>query len=237
MWSSNTLKTGGIENPKRVEKLNFLQMRKSYLTILAIVCGMSYGFAQNLDVRLYGGMNVLQLTSDQGTSLIDGTLHHKTVSGRPGYQFGAAITFGERFYVQPGIQFTTISTKVVNQDNVTGTELTDETKVKLFSVPLRFGVRLIDPEVEDVFNIRLFAGIEGHHVVGVDHTTKSGKIDDIDKDDFSNLIINGDFGMGIDFFFLFVEAGYQLGLSPVYSGGDLAKANSFYGNLGLRIKL
>ena len=212
-------------------------MKKVYTTIFALALGLSFSFAQNLDLRLYGGVNVLQLTSDKGTTLIDGTLHHKTVSGRPGYQFGGAITFGERFYVQPGFQFTTISTKMVNKDNVTGTELIDETKVKLISVPLRFGVRLIDPEVEDAFNIRLFAGLEGHHVIGVDHTTKSGKIDDIGKDDFSNLIVNADFGMGIDILFLYIESGYQLGISPVFSNGDQAKANSFYGNIGLRIKL
>ena len=191
--------------------------------------------AQNFDIRGYGGFNVFQLSSDQGTTLIDGAIHSQTVSGRPGFQFGAALTFGGQMYVQPGIQFTTLSTKVVNSNSATGTEFTDETTLSVFSVPLKIGFRLIDPEKENIFNIRIFGGFDGHHVTGVNHTKKSGKIDDYEKDDFSNLIVNADFGMGVDLFFLFVDAGYQLGLSPVYSGGDQATASAFYTNFGIKI--
>ena len=105
------------------------------------------------------------------------------------------------------------------------------------SVPLKVGLRLIDPETEDIFNIRLFGGIDGHHVLSVDHSEKSGEFDNITTDDYSNLILNADFGMGVDLFFLYLDIGYQLGLTPVHSGGDQAKGNSFYSNLGIRIKL
>jgi hypothetical protein len=49
--------------------------------------------------------------------------------------------------------------------------------------------------------------------------------------------MNADFGMGVDIFFLYLDMGYQLGLSQVHSGSDKATANSFYANLGIRIKL
>ena len=198
------------------------------------MCSIS---AQNFDVRAYGGFNVLQLSSDQGTSLINGALHNQTVSGRPGYQIGAAVTFGERFFVQPGFQHSVLSTKFVNKNTVSGTELTDETTLKAISIPLKVGFRLIDPEVENIFNVRILGGIDGHHILSVNHSTKSGNIDDISVDDYNNLIVNADFGMGIDLLFLFVDFGYQLGLTPVHSGADQAKSNAFYGNLGLRISL
>ncbi len=209
-------------------------MRKITLLTLMLFLGFSAIYAQSFDIRAYGGMNILQLTTDKGTSLIDGTLHHRSVSGRPGYQFGAAVTFGNRFYVQPGIEWATLSTKMVNKNSSTGKELTDETTVGVFSIPLKAGFRFFDPEKENIFNVRVFGGFVGHHVMKVNHTTKSGAFD-ISKSDYTNLIMNADFGMGVDIFIFYLDVGYQLGLSPVHSSGDMAKANSFYTNLGLRL--
>ncbi len=209
-------------------------MRKITLIILFSLFAISASIAQSLDIRAYGGTNFLQLTTDNGTSIIDGVLHRKTVSGRPGYQFGAAITFGERFFVQPGVEWATLSTKIVNKNNQTGNELTDETTLSVFSVPLKAGFRFFDPEKENIFNVRVFGGFSGHHVTKVNHTTKSGAFDELTKDDYTNLIMNADFGMGVDVFIFYLDLGYQLGLSPVHASGDLSKANSFYANLGLR---
>ena len=212
-------------------------MKKISFTILILVLAVSTSIAQNFDVRVYGGVNFLQLSSDKGVSMIDGTLHHTTVSGRPGYQFGAAVTFGERFYVQPGVQYSTLSTKVVNENSVSGDEFTDETNLNVISVPLKIGFRLINPETENIFNVRVFAGVDGHHVLSVKHSEKSGEIDDITTDDYNNLIMNADFGLGVDILFFYLDVGYQLGLTPVHSGADNAKANAFYSNLGIRISL
>lgn len=209
-------------------------MKRFLLLVLVTLLGISSSFAQGFDIRAYAGTNVLQLSSDKGTSLIDGILHKTSVSGHVGYQFGAALTFGERFYVQPGVEIAKLSTKIVNKNNVTGNELTDETTLSVFSVPLKAGFRLIDPEKENVFNIRIFGGIAGHHITSVNHSTKSGKLDNLSKDDYTNLIMNADFGLGVDVFIFYFDIGYQLGLSPVHTSGDTGKANSFYTNLGFR---
>ena len=212
-------------------------MKTIYITIIAVALSATTVFSQGLDIRAYGGGNVLQLSSDVGTTIIEGVAHQRTVSGRPGYQFGAAVTFGEQFYIQPGLQYSSFSTKVVNKNTVKGNELTDETKINVISVPLKVGLRIIDPEIENIFNVRIFAGLEGSHVISVDHSAKSGSADDITTDDYSNLIMNADFGMGVDVLFFYLDVGYQLGLSQVHAGADKATANSFYTNLGIRIKL
>ena len=210
-------------------------MKKISLTILATVLALSLSYGQHFDIRAYGGFNVLQLTSDQGTSLIDGVLHNLKVSGRPGGQFGAALTFGSRFYVQPGFQYAIISSEVVNENTVSGDDLTDNITINAISVPLKVGFRLIDPETEKLINVRVFGGFDGSHVVKVDHGTKSNGLDDIDDSDFTNLILSADFGLGLDIFIFYIDMGYQLGLTPVYTGGDNAKANAFYSNIGLRL--
>lgn len=211
-------------------------MKTINLLVLSLLLSIGTSYAQSFDIRAYTGMNILQLSSDNGTTLLNGVLHHKTVSGRPGYQFGAALTFGERFYVQPGIQYTTLSTKITNANTVTGTEFTDETSLKIFSIPLKAGIRLIDPKTENIFNVRLFGGLDGYHILSVNHSDNSGNLDEITTDDYSNLIVNADFGIGVDILFFYLDMGYQIGLSPVHSGSDKAKANSFYSNIGLRLR-
>ena len=211
-------------------------MKRFTITILVIFFSIGTAFTQSSDIRLYAGVNVLQLTTDNGTNMINGVLHHTSISGRIGYQFGTSVSFGKRFYVQPGFQFANLSTKIVNVNNVTGEELTDETTLKVFSIPLKFGFKLIDPEVSSIFNVRIFGGIDGHHITSVEHGTKSGSLD-LTTDDYTNLIMNADFGLGIDILFFYIEMGYQLGLSPVHTNGDQAKANSFYTNIGIKHSL
>ncbi len=212
-------------------------LMKKVITFLFLV-GFSGIFAttsaQHLDIRAYGGLNVVQLSNDGGTTLIDGALHQKQFAGRAGYQFGAMVTFGDRFFVQPGLQYTSVLTEL--RHTTDSTKFTDETSVNMFSVPLRVGFRLLPHEAGKILNVRIFGGFEGHHVTSVSHDKKSGKVSDIEKDDFTNLIVNADFGMGVDIAFLFVDAGYQLGLNSITSGSN-TKANAFYANVGLKLGL
>lgn len=213
-------------------------MKTIKLTLAALL--FSFGsMAQNeghvFDIRAYGGISLMQVSSDVNTSFIDNVVHQRTVEGQPGAQAGLALTFGNRFYVQPGFQWSRLSTKIVNTNNVVGTELTDETTLSVISVPLKVGLRFIDPRKENLINVRLFGGIDGHHVMSVTHSDKSGSIDDIDASDYSNIIMNADFGLGLDVWFLFLETGYQLGLTPIHKGGDNAKSSAFYANAGVKI--
>ena len=213
---------------------------KTTITLLALsLLTFSNAFGQEkkkhiFDIRAYGGVSILQLSSDNTTSLIDGVIHDRSISGRPSLQFGAAMTFGNRFFIQPGFQYSLLSSTIVNKNTVTGAELTDETTLNIMSVPLKVGFRLINPKEENLINIRLFGGIDGHHVTKVKHSTQSSATDGITTKDYSNLILNADFGLGLDLWIFYADLGYQLGLTPVHSGGDKSKASAFYANLGLR---
>ena len=79
-------------------------MKKSLLLLSSLLLGI-FAFGQHVDLRAYGGFNIMQLTTDEGTTIVDGILHNQTYSGRPGFQFGGAVTFGDQFYFQPGFQF------------------------------------------------------------------------------------------------------------------------------------
>lgn len=206
------------------------------LTFLALSFGsFSQGESHVVDLRAYGGLTILQLSSDNVTSIVDGIIYDREVSGRPGFQAGVSFTYGNRFFLQPGFQWSRIGTEIVNTSTVDGSEFVDQTSLNVVSVPLKVGVRLMDPRTENLLNLRLFGGFDGHHVTSVTYSNKSGIFDEIDTDDYSNLIVNADFGMGLDILFFFVDLGYQIGLTPVYGKGDDSSANSFYANLGLKL--
>jgi len=216
-------------------------MKKLHIILIAFVLGFSSTLANGLEIRGFGGLNVMQLSSDQTETIIDEVLHGRTVTGRPGFQFGAAVQFGQNFYVEPGIQYSILSSKVVDKNTVDGTEFTDETTLNTFSIPLKVGYRMIDPSVESIFNVRVFAGVSGHHVTSVNHNVDEGKKSKphltMDTDDFHNLILNSDLGIGIDVLFLYLDVGYQIGLTPVFTGSDDKTSSAFYSNLGVRIAI
>ena len=207
---------------------------KKILLAAAVLFSVAQLSAQDLDLRIYGGFNILQLSTDNSTNIIDGVLHHTTVSGRPGYQFGAAVTIGDRFYIQPGVQYSVISTEILNENNKTGYTFNDHTTLQILTVPLHVGVRVLPEDIGKFINFRLFGGFSANHVMSVKHDLMSNEISEIQKKDYSNLIMNADFGMGIDIGILYLDVNYGLGLSPVHTNGDSAKGNSFYTNLGLR---
>ena len=196
--------------------------------------GLSYG--QKFDLRAHFGFSVLELSNDGATDIINGVSYEQEVGGRPGFQTGLAMTIGERFYVQPGVQWTSWSQKIIHTNPLTNQEFTDQVKLSTVSVPLKVGTRLLSKESTNLINVRVFAGLDGHHVQAVNHRTKSDLIGELTVDDYSNLIVNADLGMGVDFLFMFADLGYQIGLSPADHGVDKAKANIFYTNFGLRLK-
>ena len=52
-------------------------MKKIILFSAALVLAITSSYAQHFDIRAYGGFNVLQLTSDNGTTLINSVLHNQ----------------------------------------------------------------------------------------------------------------------------------------------------------------
>ena len=180
-------------------------MRKylTFITALIFCCTTAITLnTQKLDVRAYGGFSILELTNGHDNfQLIDDIIHKRQVNGSNGYQFGLAATFGKQFYVQPGIAWTTMNAKITDLNSQTGQEFESSPKVSIISVPLIVGFRLINPEVENLINVRLFGGFTGHHVTKVE--SSSGDHLQLDNEDFKNLIMAADFGLGLDVWFLF----------------------------------
>jgi hypothetical protein len=111
-------------------------------------------------------------------------------------------------------------------------EFKGETTINTINVPVRVGFRMLDVNNSGVFNLRLFGGILGSHVLGV---SDSGDEEvSVSKEDFTDFTLSGQVGFGVDILIAFIDFGYDLGLTDFYKQAGTQKSNQFFVNAGVR---
>ena len=188
-------------------------MKKSLFLFAFALIGY---FSSNAQVELKGlvGMNFA-------------TFHgiDTDVSAKAGYQFGAGVLIGNKFYVEPGIQF------VRNSRTFTEGSTDVDFSQNLVKIPVYAGVHVLGAE-DKPFALRLFAG----PAVSIPGKIKDGE-DFFDKDNINKAIWAVDGGVGLDIFFLFIEANYEYSFNDYFadSFGDNGKHGAFIINAGVHI--
>ena len=142
-----------------------------------------------------------------------------------GYQFGAGVLIGDKFYVEPGIQFVR-NTRVVSTADVEELDFAQN----FVKIPVYAGYHLLGHESGPVA-LRVFAGpaasIAGKIKKGEDH---------ISKDDIKNAHFMIDAGIGVDILFLFVELNYEYALTDYFTEEvHDSKHSAFLINAGIHI--
>jgi hypothetical protein len=148
---------------------------------------------------------------------------------KTGWQLGGSIAFGKKFYVEPGLFYTSKSTEF----QYTGsTSIPDEsTSINGIRIPVAVGLNLLGNE-KTMFALRGFGGLSGFFLTSVG--------DDLDKDDFESANFGVFAGAGIDVWKLFLDVSYEWSLTNVQkdvSQIDVGKARSLYLTAGIRINL
>lgn len=147
------------------------------------------------------------------------------VSAKAGFQYGAGVLIGNKFYVEPGIQFVTSSSTF--DANSTSIDFS-QNSVK---IPVYLGYHLLGAE-DKPLALRIFAG----PTVNIPGKIKKGE-DQITKDDINKSVWAVDGGVGLDILFLFVEANYEYSLNDYFT--DAAPTNGKHGafiiNAGIHI--
>jgi hypothetical protein len=144
---------------------------------------------------------------------------------KAGYQFGAGVLIGDKFYVEPGVQF------VRNSREVT-TETADQIDFSqnFIKIPVYAGYHLLGHESGPIA-LRVFAG----PAVSVAGKIKKGE-DQISKDDIKNAHFMVDAGLGLDVFLLFLEANYEYALTDYFTDeARNSKHSAFIINAGIHI--
>lgn len=149
------------------------------------------------------------------------------IKSRVGYQVGGSVAFGKKFYLEPGIFWTSKSTKVVS-------DFDDEIKGEIngIRIPVAIGIRLLGSDSAGTGGLRIFGGGSAFFLTGTGG--------DFDKDEFEKAFWGVFAGVGIDFWKLFLDASYEWSLTNVQKDVqdvDVGKSRSIFINAGIRITL
>lgn len=188
------------------------------------------------EVRIGGGYNVSNVNK-AGT---------ERWVGKAGYQFGADVLLGNRFFFKPGIHFMVrnLNYSSAGADPNGGAQVqTVEYRYtdRWLMVPVLVGVRLLDPEDDHAVNVYVQAGPTALFKLNVelDNNVLSATTN------AAQWYIGG--GAGMEIKFIFIEAGYNVAMSNVFKSNDSQttinypttnpKVNQFYISAGVRLKL
>ena len=195
-------------------------MKKTIFTLTIIALFSISTFAQ-MEIKPTIGANFSKL-SDEPESF--------NQSARVGYQLGGSLQFGKKLYWEPGIFWVQSGSELVHADD---SDINYNMDISSMRIPVFVGYQIIGGDDINIFGLRVFGGPTGSWVTNV-------KVDNtkLDKEDFSNFIWGVDAGVGVDVWLLFLDIGYEWGLTQVYKNDpDKAKNNIFWVNFGARFRI
>jgi len=191
-------------------------MRKKLLFILAIVMSMAASAFGQVEIKGLVGINFASITNPPTAS---------DWKAQAGYQFGGGVLIGDKFYVEPGIQFVRNS-RVITPDDLDEFDFSQN----LVKIPVYAGYHLLGHE-SGPLALRIFGG----PAVSVAGKIKKGE-DQITKDDIKNAHWMVDAGIGVDILFLFVEFNYEYAFTPYFTDEAFDSRHSgFLINAGIHI--
>jgi Outer membrane protein beta-barrel domain len=196
-------------------------MKKSVLTF-ALILGAAIMVSAQVEIKPTIGFNLSKLSTEP-----DGF----NQSARVGYELGGTVQIGKKLYFEPGIFWVKMSSELVHANDVT---LNVQSDISAIRIPAFVGYQIIGGDEENIFGLRVFGGPTGSWVTKI-----QGNDTDLNKDNFNKFIWGIDAGAGIDVWLLFLDIGYEWGLSPVFKESvdpDKAKNNAWWWNLGVRIR-
>lgn len=191
-------------------------MKKNYL-IVALLTLSTWSMAQ-VELKPAIGINITNVSKDPASG---------KAKGQAGFQFGASVLIGDKFYVDPGIFWVKKSTQFVEEGS-TPTEL--DLDMSGIRIPVVIGYHLLGHE-ESTAALRILGGASAFFVTSVDAAG-------VDKDDFNSPSWGVFAGAGLDIWILFLDVKYEWSLTDVASvtDFDIGKHKGFFSNVGVRIK-
>jgi len=190
---------------------------KKHIFMLAVALLTAATAQAQVALRPYVGVNSSKLT---------GNLDTATFKNQVGFQIGADLQIGNKFYVQPGVQ-------LEFRQNTIDPRVDEDQKLNrsMLRIPVVVGYSF--GEVDGDFAFRVFTGPNA--AINLSSKTDDGSI--IEDEDIKSAIFGWNAGLGVDISIIFVDLGYEFGLSEVFENVDgTVRNNLFYANAGLRIR-
>jgi len=202
-------------------------MKKIIFTLLIIAGIVTAGMAQ-FSIKPAFGVNSTLLSTDPGNWEHDGRL---------GYQFGGSVAIGKKFYVEPGIFWMRNNSEITHlgDDGTTGATNFNH-NISMIRIPVFVGLAVLGKE-ESLANLRVFLGPSMSFITSVNNDQDHPESPL--KEDYKSVRWGGDVGIGVSVWWLFLDVGYEFGLSEIYNDTEKfgsAKASGIWSNIGVRIK-
>lgn len=208
-----------------------LSLKKHTMKLMLAVIGLALASSRcpAQEVRLYGGYN--------GSNVAKSGV--EDWQGQAGYQFGADLLLGSKWFVKPGIELLVRNLDYsFTQTSADGSTTLPAQEFRYTSrslrVPVMLGLHLIDPDNDPAVNIYLMGGPSAMMNLNADLDN-----DALDVETNNTQWYVG-FGGGLELGFLFVEAGYDVAMSNVFKGSTFdtnPKVNFLHVNAGVRLRL
>lgn len=224
---------------------NHKPMKKYGVVFLFLCITTAQAFAQNVELKAHYSRATLNLPPTEDWYYENGSHYVLRQEWKATNAFGVSVLVGNRFYVEPGINFSFFKQKADLSPEGLDYDFEGAVKLSVISVPIKVGYYILNPQENNKISLRIFSGIEGLQITKTTREPESYLIE-ISEDDFYPMVLNGDIGLGFDFSFFFIETGYTFGLTPFYKGYsstiygsyfEIVKVSSFYGTIGVRFSL
>ena len=194
---------------------------RNFILLFALLLSAQLLSAQ-VTIRPQAGFNFSSITED---------LPQETLDGNSGYQFGVDVKFGDRLYFQPGLFYESRKGDVIPDDEAVGDI---DLKVDRIRIPAIVGYNLLR-ERDQFFNVRVFTGPSLSFAVSKDLDDQG--LLSVEEDDLQTFAFGWGAGAGVDIAFLFVDVGYEFGLSKLVDHPEAKPRNNlFFLNGGINLK-
>lgn len=151
----------------------------------------------------------------------------KDIKAKSGWQVGASVAFGEKFYVEPGLFYVGKTVKVTGLKD----GLKDfKANFNGIRIPIAVGLNIIE-STESALVVRGFAGGSAFFLTSM--------ADNLNKSDFNTTSFGLFAGAGVDFSILFFELAYDWSATDLsdIATVDYGKTHGLYATAGLRLRL
>ncbi len=197
-------------------------MSKQWLALLFLLLTGTPAVAQ--EFHFSGGYNASNVTEAGNEQWV----------GLPGYQFGADLLLGNRWFVKPGVHFMVRELRYTRAP-INGIAAQEYRYTnRSLAVPVFLGLNLIDPIDDPAINLYVMGG----------PTALMNLSADLNNDELTVETRGSQWYLGaaagLKLGFLFVEGGYNAAMSNVFRGEGFStnpRVNYVYAAAGIRLQL
>ncbi len=202
-------------------------MKKITLMIVAlIITGSIFG---QISFGPKIGLNVSKLSTDMA-----GNVSGLKESSKTGFQLGAFVRIGTKFYIQPELLYSVKGGILEVAGDAVNPAVSADYKMGTMDIPVLVGTKVFSlPMV----NVRAFAGPIASFVVSKDLTI-SNLVPDDDQIKLKDAIWSAAIGAGVDVMMFTLDIRYEFGLNNISNDADTyssMKSNTFNVSLGWKI--